>query len=105
MSAALFEEWVEPSTGSVAPLQIARCERDTRKRAAQHAQHNAKRSANGVNKTNISPQAKGSVGRPPHEPNDKDRDFVITMVAHGVGHEEIAGGYLHFRCHAPQALQ
>jgi hypothetical protein len=64
--------------------------RDMRKRPARRAQRNAKRPANGMNKTNILPQAKGSVGRPPHEPNDKDRDFVITMVAHGVGHDEIA---------------
>ena len=35
-------------------------------------------------------QEKRMRGRPPYEPTQKDRDFVISMVEHGANHDEIA---------------
>jgi predicted transcriptional regulator len=40
--------------------------------------------------TNFLAQEKRKRGRPPCEPTQKDRDFVIAMVEHGATHDEIA---------------
>ena len=64
--------------------------RDRRKGPARSRNRARKAKPAARGEMNILAQENRMRGRPPYEPTQKDRDFVIATVEHGANHDEIA---------------
>jgi hypothetical protein len=78
---------MQPKSKPIIRSSLVRTQRKGPARRNRGA-HTAKLKA--ASEVNILAQEKRMRGRPPYEPTQKDRDFVISMVEHGANHDEIA---------------